>query len=237
MIKANTIISELRNLNYQFLVNNKNGLKINEKNYIYKKGEIPILLSAPHAVKQCRESQTKLSDYLTGALAIYLADMCNCSYFVRVFNDNSDPNYPLGITLQNIEDNYLIALREFIQKHKHFLIIDLHGCTDNKLYDSSIWSNNYDTCEEKIIKIFQNNFINSNLTIDNGSEYLGGQVTRQCSLITNAFQIEVKRSIRSLKLENYNLLKSFIYSMEKSINDTYNYSIKLEKVKKIVKKI
>lgn len=231
MINANTIINELRNLNYQFLANNKNGLKINEKNYIYKKGEVPILLSAPHAVKQYRESQIKLSDYLTGPIAIYLANKCNCSYFVRVFNNNSDPNYPLEITLQNIDDNYLIALKKFIQEYRQFLVIDIHGCDNNKLYDCSIWSNNYKTCDKKIIKLFESNFNNSDLSIDDGNEYLGGQVTRQCSLITNAFQIEVKRSIRTLQLDNYNSLKSFIYSMEKSIYDTYNYSMKLEETR------
>jgi len=80
--------------------------------------------------------------------------------------------------------------------------------------------------------MFKYNFISSNLSIDDENEYLGGQVTRQCSLITNAFQIEVKRTIRTLKLENYNLLKSFIYSMQKSIYNTYDYSIKLEKVRR-----
>ena len=80
--------------------------------------------------------------------------------------------------------------------------------------------------------MFECNFNNSNLSIDDGNEYLGGQVTRQCSLITNAFQIEIKRAIRTLKLENYNLLKSFIYSMQKSIYNTYDCSIKLEKVRR-----
>ncbi len=231
MISANTIINELRNLNYQFLINNKNGVSIDNKSYIFKKGKLPILLSSPHAVKQYRESQVKPSDYLTGPLAIYLAEKCDCSYFVRTFNDNSDPNFPLGRTLSYIDDSYLIALRNFIQEFNQFLIIDIHGCTNNKKYDCSIWSNDYDTCESQIIKTFQNNFNCYNLSVDNGSEYLGGQVTRQCSLITNAFQIEIKRKIRTLELENYYLLKSFIDSMEKSIYETYDYSMKLDKVR------
>lgn len=231
MIKTNTIINELRNLNCQFLVNNKNGINIDNKSYVYKKGRLPILLSSPHAVKQYRESQVKPSDYLTGPLAIYLAEKCDCSYFVRTFNDNSDPNFPLGKTLEYIEDSYLTALRNFIQEFNHFLIIDIHGCSNNKKYDCSIWSDNYDTCELSIIKIFENNFNCYNLSIDSGSEYLGGQVTRQCSLITNAFQLEIKRKIRTLELENYYLLKSFIDSMEKSIYKTYDYSMKLDKVR------
>jgi len=232
VINANTIISELRNLNYQFLANNKNGLKIDNRNYIFKLGKIPILLSAPHAVKQYRCSQVKPSDYLTGALAIYLAEMCNCSYFVRTFNDNDDPNFPLGETLLEIENEYLKNLKRFIQEYNQFLIVDIHGCVDSKDYDCSLWHNDYNTCQSQIVKIFENNFNCHGLTVDNGSEYLGGQVTRQCALITNSFQIEVKRKIRTLKLENYYLLKSFINSMETSIFETYDYFMKLEKVKR-----
>lgn len=231
MINANTIINELRNLNGLFLVNNKNGLKIDHKNYIFKNGKIPILLSAPHAVKQYRESQVKFSDYLTGALAIYLAEKCNCSYFVRVFNDHDDPNFPLGTTLPQTENNYLKALKKFIQEYNQFLVIDVHGCTDNKKYDCSLWHDNYATCKSEIIKIFETNLSNADLSVDNGSEYLGGQVTRQSALLTNAFQIEIKRKIRTLELENYYLLKSFIDATEKSIYETYD-SIKLEKVRR-----
>ena len=232
MINANTIIDELQNLNYLFLQNNKNGLKINGKNYIYKIGEIPIILSSPHAVKQYRNSQIKSNDYLTGALAIYLAHKCNCSYFVRVYNDFDDPNYPLGITISNLQNDYLKKLKSLIELYRQFLVIDLHGCMNTKQYDCSLWSNNYNTCDQEIIRIFMNNFNSVNLSADNGSEYLGGQVTRQCSLTTNAFQLEVKKKIRTLKLENYYLLKSFIDTMEKSIYETYDYSTKLEKVKR-----
>lgn len=232
MINVNTIISELRNLNYQFLANNKNGLRIDNKNYIFKIGKIPILLSAPHAVKQCRESQVKSSDYLTGALAIYLAEKCNCSYFVRIFNDNDDPNFPLGKTLLEIENEYLRNLKKFIQEYSQFLMIDIHGCVNNRDYDCSLWHNDYKTCEPEVVKIFQKNFNCYDLTIDNGSEYLGGQVTRQCGLLTNSFQLEIKRKIRTLKLENYYLLKSFIDALTESIYETYDYSMKLEKVRR-----
>ena len=73
MIKTITIIEELKELNHPFLKNNKNGVKINNQNYLLKKGKMPIILSAPHAVKHYRESEIKKSDDLTGALAIYLA--------------------------------------------------------------------------------------------------------------------------------------------------------------------
>ena len=169
---------------------------------------------------------------MTGPLAIYLANKCDCSYFVRVFNDNDDPNFPLGKTLLEIENEYLRVLKKFIQEYNQFLVIDIHGCANSKKYDCSLWHDGYNTCKKQIIRMFENNFNDYDLTTDNGTEYLGGQVTRQCGLITNSFQIEVKRKIRTLKLENYYLLKSFIDSMEKSIYETHEYSMKLEKVRR-----
>lgn len=79
------------------------------------------------------------------------------------------------------------------------LVIDLHGCSDERLYDCSLWTDNYKTCNQEMVKTIENNFSNLGLTVDMGSEYLGGQVTRQTSLVTDAIQIEVKRKIRSLK--------------------------------------
>lgn len=226
MIKANTIISELRDLNYQFLENDKNGFKVDGKSYIVKKGDIPILLSAPHAVKQCRDSVVKYSDYLTGALTIYLAQLCNCSYFVRIFNDSDDPNFPLGITLPKIENTYLRALKDFILEYKQILVIDMHGCVNTKKYDCSLWHDDYSFCCKHIVRIFENSFRDHNLLVDKeGFEYLGGQVVRQCSFVTNVFQLEIKRRLRTLKLENYCLLKSFIDSMETAIYESYDYSI------------
>ncbi len=228
-INTNNFVDKIKTLNNQFKINDKNGIPIDGRNYIFKKGKIPILISAPHAVKQIREEKVKSRDYLTGPLAIYLADKCDCSYFVRIYNDNDDPNYPLGITLTNIENIYLKELIKFISNTYHFLVIDFHGNNKRKTYDCSMWSDNYSTCSKDIINIFFKNFLYNNFSVDNGTEYLGGQVTRQISKITNAFQLEVERRLRTVKLESCYLLKIFLNSMEKSINETYEYYLKLKK--------
>ncbi len=228
MIKTNTIIDELKELNGPFLENDTNGIKINNQDYLLKKGSMPILLSAPHAVKQYREDKIKKSDYLTGALAIYLAQKCNASYLVRIFNNFEDPNYPIGKTLPSIESHYLKVLKQFLQEQKTFLVVDLHGCSDTKKYDCSLWRDENHPCDRKIIQIFEKNFMSQNLSFDLGSEYLGGQVTRQSAQLTYAFQLEVKRKIRTLTLENQNLY-AFLESMEQSLYETYEYALKLEK--------
>lgn len=209
------------------MANDKNGVK-RGSNFIYKKGKLPILLSASHAVKQYRESQIKLSDYLTGPLTMYLAEKVNCSYFVRTFNANDDPNYPLGVTLKQVENEYLRSLIAFLREYRHFLVVDIHGASNRKISDASMWSDN---CLLDILRIFEYNFNSNGLSTDFGLEYLGGQVTRQSGLITNAFQLELKRRIRSL--DNVLALESLLNSMEESIYEVCDYSRNFERVRRI----
>lgn len=230
-MKENTIIKELKILNEVFLENNCNGRKVNQQNYLLKKGEVPILISAPHAVKQIREEKVKPSDYLTGPLAIYLANKCHCSYLVRCFNNQDDPNYPIGKTLSIIHSEYLMVLMDFIQKNPQYLVIDLHGCRNERKCDCSIWSDNLTLCDNHIVDIFQNQLEAHSLSVDRGSEFLGGQVTRQAGFLTNAFQLEIKKNLRSMKEENYPLLESFLTAMKQAIMDSNQHDLSYQKRK------
>lgn len=213
------MIEELKEYNRIFLLNDRNGKEINGKNYIYHEGRKNIIISAPHAVKQVREGKIKKSDYLTGVLAIYLARKTNCSYFVRVSNANDDPNYPIGITKTQVENLYLNELLKILEEKSHLLLIDLHGCTNDKKYDCNIWSDNFSSCNSDIINIFKESYQNYNLTCNSSSEFLGGQVTRQTMKYSNAFQLEVKKKFRDLNdAEN---LEYFIQGTETAINKVY----------------
>ncbi len=207
-------------------------MKINGCDYLLKRGEIPILISAPHAVKQVREEKIKANDYLTGPLAIYIANRCHCSYLVRCYNNNDDPNFPIGKTLPSINSSYLKILTDFIRKYPQYLVIDLHGCRNSRKCDCSIWSRDTKPCDNQILTIFENQLEKHSLSVDMGSEFLGGQVTRQCSKITNAFQLEVKKRIRSLKEEDILLLEAFTVSMEQAIMDSNHYYKAYQKRKK-----
>ena len=221
------IIKNLKNFNPIFLSNNKNGFKINKTNHMLRKGSIPVLISAPHAVRQYRCDSTKASDYLTGALALSLAEQLDCFAFVRNCNNQDDPNFPIGKTLPEANTMYLQYLLNMIELYDIQLVIDLHGCSDQRNFDCSIWSDNFKTCDSNIISIFKEKFNEYNISCDeNGTEYLGGQVTRQVSRLTNVFQLEVKRSFRSLDVADRDNLSSFIEAMENSIHKVYKYNIK-----------
>lgn len=182
-------------------------------------------------MKQTREGRVKPSDYLTGPLAIYLANKCHCSYFVRCYHNQDDSNFPIGETLSFIDSEYLRVLTNFIKNHQEYLIIDLHGCRNIRKCDCSIWSDDAKLCDNHLLDIFQNQLEKHSLSVDRGSEFLGEQVTRQCGMLTNAFQLEVKKKIRSIKKENYSLLEAFTTSIEQAIIDSNNYYTAYQKKK------
>lgn len=170
-------------------------------------------------MKQYREGEIKTGDFLTGPLAISLAERCDCFSLVRTCNVQDDPNFPVGETLKEINNLYLEYLLYVINKYDIKLVIDLHGCNDTHNVDCSIWSDAFKTCDSNIISLFENEFIKRHLSCDKyGNEYFGGQVTRQVAKITNVFQLEVKRYIRSLKRDNRDNLYNFIEAMESSIH-------------------
>lgn len=64
----------IKRLNGRYKKNDCNGAdEIGEdKNYICFVGEIPILFSTPHSVKQVRDGKGKGEDILTGAIVSYI---------------------------------------------------------------------------------------------------------------------------------------------------------------------
>lgn len=69
------------------------GVDAGSDNFKIIKGDMPILLSAPHAVKQIREGKIKEEDRLTGAIVEYLCIKTGTNGIVRTYNHNDDPNY------------------------------------------------------------------------------------------------------------------------------------------------
>ena len=105
----------------------------------------------------------------------------------------------------------------------------MHGCKNKRIYDCNIWSDREQLCDKGIVTIFANNFNNFGLSAGLDNNFRGGQVTRQAGLVTNAFQLEIKRRIRSIKEDNWNLLNAFLLSMERSISETSELLLRFKK--------
>ena len=87
-------------------------------------GKIPILISAPHSVRQIRNEKLKGKDLCTGPIAIILQKETNCYCIYKTKNNNDDANY-------DIENNtYKQEILKIINDNHIKLLLDIHGASD-----------------------------------------------------------------------------------------------------------
>ena len=123
------MINQIIKYERQFSKNLYNGH--GRRNFCIIEGEIPVMISAPHAVNQFREGQEKYADRYTGGIAMYLQKMTGCHLIYSSRNKNNDPNYDPN---PNGENQYQTQLKEYLDNHKIHVLIDLHGASVNREY-------------------------------------------------------------------------------------------------------
>lgn len=97
--------------------------------FVIEEGNIPIMISAPHAINQFREGQVKWADMYTGGIARYLQEITGCHLIYSCMFSESDPNYDAPGN-----NKYQEALQEYISTHKVLLLLDLHGAAKKREY-------------------------------------------------------------------------------------------------------
>lgn len=92
-----------------------------EKSFEIIHGTIPIILSAPHAVKQTRNGKIKEAEGETGAIAQIIAKETGAYVIYKTYNNDDDANYDICNNL------YKEELKQVITNNKIQLLLDLHG--------------------------------------------------------------------------------------------------------------
>lgn len=104
----------------------------NERTFEVIEGKIPVLLSAPHSVRQLREGKIKGKDKYTGAITIELAKQTNSFAIYKTYNNQDDASY-------DIENNeYKEEVLELIAKHNIKVFLDIHGAKDTDEFEVDI---------------------------------------------------------------------------------------------------
>lgn len=97
---------------------------------VEKYGDVPILLSAPHSVKQIRGGVVKAHEFYTGAIVECLAKEIGCSCITKQYLlenlHNDDPN------TDATSCSYKTAVNQFMQEHKISLFVDIHGLSGKR---------------------------------------------------------------------------------------------------------
>lgn len=105
----------------RFSVNDYRGLQ-DAPPFTVAKGELPVMISAPHAVSQLREGRVKPSDDFTGALSLAVANLSGCNAIVANRYDACDPNWD---PFENCA--YKQALAKIVEEREIVAVLDIHG--------------------------------------------------------------------------------------------------------------
>ena len=123
------IVKQIEKLEKKFSRNLYNGG--GKMPFVIHAGQIPIMVSAPHAINQYREGSVKYADKFTGGLAMFLHKMTQCHVIYSTKYSGVDPNYDDNTNDTNL---YQTTLREYIKNHNICVLIDLHGASKDKEY-------------------------------------------------------------------------------------------------------
>jgi hypothetical protein len=91
-------------------------------------GNVPILLSSPHATNHPREGRVKLADTFTGTLAIQLAKLTGASALIYARTTDEDPAY-------DADGYYKQRLTSLLAKMQARFVLDIHGMKQSRPVD------------------------------------------------------------------------------------------------------
>jgi len=164
----------------------------NSKWFISYNWKIPILITAPHSVKQFRNNSFKIWEYRTWSIANYLYEKtkCFCVYKTRCLND--DANY-------DAKNYFKEVVIEIVKEHKIKFLIDLHIMSPKHKHMIDIWTWNWNNIFWKfkqlndLVQIFNKHNIND-VEIDkvfdaSNVNTVSSTVSKLCNIWT--LQIEI----------------------------------------------
>lgn len=185
--------------------------------YILVKGEVPVLVTAVHTMKQVRtDGSVKPAETFTKAIAMYLNEMCFTSYFVKILDTGMDSN-------RDNHDEVKNDLINFVRDNKIKLVIDLHGADHNRDFDVEFGTMNNLTADFSTIKELEEAFKHNGIVnIEHNNPFKGGAITQYLynEKDVDVIQLEINGRFRDSKHINdlENLCNSLIYFIKEYIN-------------------
>lgn len=115
----------MEKLEEEFTLNNYSGIKTQEESFKILKGDIPILISCPHAIDQRRNTMLKPRELYSGAICKLIQEMTNCYAIYKYHNDGIDDNFVM-------HTKYKDHIGKLIKEEDILLVIDIHGMVGSK---------------------------------------------------------------------------------------------------------
>lgn len=213
----------------EFSINDYKGS--GEEDFKYEIGNIPVLISAPHTVKQLREGKTKSEDSYTGAM-IKTLQKTTGAHIIYKTSTNGDENYTTE------ETEYRKALSEIVKNNNVRIVFDLHGMARSRLSDIDIGTGNIYHInllkQNFILPTITSSLLDTNATIN--KYFFGGKpytISTYASqrLGVPAVQLEINKEFRSEDGEKFTYMIDKLTDMIKDITEEcYNVKVKSLKV-------
>ena len=200
---------ELEKIEQSFLSENI----IGEKDYILEEGNLKILLSAPHTVKQLRNGKIKASESRTGIIIMLLRKILSCPIIYKIRNENNDANF-------DEESSYRDELIDFVTKRKIGCVLDFHISAPSRPYSIEIGTGYGENIRGRkdLLEIIVEELkkVYNNITIDSifpasYANTVSATVGKKAKI--PAFQIEINWSI----ISDYNKMIKFVDCLVKII--------------------
>ncbi len=160
--------------------------------YFLGNGDIPIILTAVHTMKQNRIEGIKKSEPFTKAIARYVSNKTNCSCFIKLIDNEVDSN-------SCYTDEFKEKLVDIIKKKDIKLLIDIHGAKLERDFDIEIGTLNNLSSDYSTLKELEESFIHNGLrNIKINEPFKGGGITQYVYSNTNidVLQIEINGKYR-----------------------------------------
>ncbi len=225
-MKKEQEIIELIKMNEKYKANNCNGLNQGGENFNIIYGNSPILLSAPHAVRQSRDGQIKKADTMTGVIVEDLCRRTKTNGIIRTFNLMDDPNNEnSGYGLK-----YKKGILDIIKQRNIVCMLDIHGCGKEYGFDIDIGTDNGNNIKgaNNLLNIINMGLIKcGKVEIDKifsatDNKIISNYINRKTNVA--CFQIEISSAIR----KDINRLMQLLDAFEEIIK---NLDIEIQKMK------
>ncbi|HZK85781.1 MAG TPA: hypothetical protein VFC58_14180 [Desulfosporosinus sp.] len=124
-----------------------------EEPFLVLPGNLPILVSAPHAVRHYRHKKIKVSDLFTGSIVFLLNQLTGCHGIATTKVYGGDPNM----------DNpciYKDRIAEICGRQKVKLVLDIHGAAREREFDVDFGTNGRKNLLDKsgVLETLERNF-------------------------------------------------------------------------------
>lgn len=162
----------------------------------FASGEIPILVSAPHAVRHLRQKKIKVSDQFTGSVVYLLNRLTSCYALATAKLYGGDPN---------VDDPciYKERIADLCRREKIKMILDIHGAAREQAFDIDLGTNQGKNLlgKTKITDVLEKNFrhvglhaISYNYFAASGTHTVSNYAARELGI--PAVQIEINKQYR-----------------------------------------